>query len=946
MKPEEATAEFVARYDRVWRATRRGVGFVAWVVMSLSAFLIARGGTDRARALATVFLVAPFVVGVIVSWRRRMMGAHRRLLKIAGTRAKREVNELDRAIRTEQRAPQYDESAELAALAVTRAMMRIPASDILVRASKAARWVRRAAIATAIVASVGAFASLFWLIEGADVFLSRRGLAPFRLMYVSDLEVHAKPPAYLREPEKTVLGDGLSRHPKGTVLTVRTLMLTSRRTFFLTDGDHEVPLVDDGQGSFVAHWTVMSPVRLRVRARFGDVSIEDVQALELGVIEDESPKVKLEGAPAQLSLVEPNLPSVFPLRYRASDDHGLRDVELVLRAGTREVRRSLSHFELDTRVDSGVYPLRFSEKIIVEATSPVAVHIEARDNDTVSGPKWGKSDAIVLLPPKIGEAEALRQAAIRRVRDASISLLATLLSKPQKSASVEDVKTWNERWRKQVTELKAVTAEALRFDRPNVRLKSRLAARISKALAKVSGGGPLHPDHPDATKVEKEPSATAVEDFALMTDRIALGLDLASAKASSKKLAVSADEVVNAFAAMQRESVEVGILSSSLTVLSEAIPYMNTFGPLGRELGQVLKNDLGRIERERVAKRWRGAELSARDLATRLHNANFAMQSSGGDSQGGGGDSANPSDGREGDDDLDQAFDDAANELRRAARDQKELADENSDEGGDSPPGDESAKAEFMKRAQNIRDAAKPLPNVGQGSDSWTSKGASGKEQAERASKALEQGKIAEALEALRTAEADLDEARRMARKSPWSREGEAEVAEAKRKLGDEREAIEKLRQEAQKKSSGSSREKLKEQTKRQDDLSKRVGRIKDLGGEFPDDAKESLGQAQKHGEEASKALRGGERDKARDSQRSAQRELERALEQLGEKNEGKRAEKGEGQAEGEDRFDVPDANKHHSPDELRERIQRGLGKPSGPRIRDAVRRYSEGLLR
>jgi hypothetical protein len=531
--------------------------------------------------------------------------------------------------------------------------------------------------------------------------------------------------------------------------------------------------------------------------------------------------------------------------------------------------------------------------------------------------------------------------ALRTARDAAVALLATVLSKPTSPVD-QDLRTWNEKWRKQVGELRPLTIAAMTFQRPNVKMKARLASRISKLLEKV---------RTEAGKRERQPLAAirplqaAVEDFVLMVDRIAMGLDVASAKASSKKLAVSADEVVNAFAAMQRGSADGPVLSSALTVLSEATPSMLAFGPLGRELGQVIKNDLARVGRARDKRDWRVAELSARDLAARLHNADFAMQSSGGGGQGGGGgDSADPGGDRDVGDELDRAFNEAAGELQRTARDQKQLADENSD-GDDPPAGDDASKSDMMKRAENVRRAARPLPSVGEGSDSWTSKGASGKEQAERAARALEKGKVAEALDALRTAESELEEARRMARKSPWSRDGEGEVADAKRKLSEERVALETMQRELQNKGKPGSADKLREQTRKQEELSKRIGRLGGLGDDLPDDAKESIDSARKHAEDATQSLRKADRAKALEMQRSAQRQLEKALEQL--------SEKGDSDGKGDDGLkasdadaDIPGSDKHRGPDELRARIQRGLGRPAGPRIREAVRRYSEGLLR
>ena len=66
-----------------------------------------------------------------------------------------------------------------------------------------------------------------------------------------------------------------------------------------------------------------------------------------------------------------------------------------------------------------------------------------------------------------------------------------------------------------------------------------------------------------------------------------------------------------------------------------------------------------------------------------------------------------------------------------------------------------------------------------------------------------------------------------MARKSPWSRDGQAEASEAKRKLGEEREAIENLQRESQKKGKGGANEKLREQATKQEDISRRITRLR-----------------------------------------------------------------------------------------------------------------------
>ena len=89
----------------------------------------------------------------------------------------------------------------------------------------------------------------------------------------------------------------------------------------------------------------------------------------------------------------------IPLRYEARDDHGIREVHLVLRAGAKEERRMLAKLDGETRVDRGGSTLRVTDPFVKKSHVPVFVTVEAKDNDAVTGPKWGKSEAIVLVPP-------------------------------------------------------------------------------------------------------------------------------------------------------------------------------------------------------------------------------------------------------------------------------------------------------------------------------------------------------------------------------------------------------------------------------------------------------------------------------------------------------------------------------------------------------------------
>jgi hypothetical protein len=113
------------------------------------------------------------------------------------------------------------------------------------------------------------------------------------------------------------------------------------------------------------------------------------------------------------------------LRYSAEDDHGIREIALVLRAGGREDRRTLERLDGETKQRTGAQALSPRDALLRRSFLPVEVTIEARDNDGVSGAKWGGSSAITIVPPGIGEGEGGRYAALKEARGALIAAYAT-----------------------------------------------------------------------------------------------------------------------------------------------------------------------------------------------------------------------------------------------------------------------------------------------------------------------------------------------------------------------------------------------------------------------------------------------------------------------------------------------------------------------------------------
>ena len=87
--------------------------------------------------------------------------------------------------------------------------------------------------------------------------------------------------------------------------------------------------------------------------------------------------------------------------------------------------------------------------------------------------------------------------------------------------------------------------------------------------------------------------------------------------------------------------------------------------------------------------------------------------------------------------------------------------------------------------------------------------------------------------------------------------------------------------------------------------------------------------------------------------QQDAQRQLEMAKEAMGSPSEGDEGDEGQqGRPDGEngglsrERTKIPNADEHKGPEDFRRRVTEGLSQPASGRMKDAVRRYAEGLLR
>lgn len=921
---------------------------------------VARFGTGKTRLVAAIALGLGVVVAIVVPLvLRRLRSDPRKDLKATVGRAdpahfaaiERAADLVTRSRIEAAKGEVEASSLALAEVHLARSLWRVPLPRIAEVAGEVGR--RRSLLAVGIAgATAGAVAiAPFRVVEGLDVLVARDGRAPVGLVYVEEVDGVATPPAYLKQGDRRVGAYGDARLPRGTTIAVRGRPVHGGRNLVLTDGVSEVPFVEDGSGDVVARWTLQDDVALRVGARFGDVLVEQPDTLEVEAIPDASPTVVVEGAPRRVRLLEV---ASIPLVYEAKDDHGLTEIALVLRAGGREERRTLSRPASDRAVERGGHELSSRDPFFKKAYVPVEITIQARDDDAVSGPKWGKSAPIVVVPPRIGEPESLRVQALRDVRDAFVDLLAARHDEAERPA--EERHRLSSREEELLSAARVRLTDALEGTHGGLGMRSRVKTiargqirRLDEATRSLSA---------KKTAAAAKEWTSALEELVLALDASVDGLGAQDARAIAKRLADVADEAAEASSAwvdpVVREDANTR-LDAAVEVLGGGGEMLLLLGDLGLDLGEIVQNDLRRIDRSRTALAMRHAELAARDLAARLRKPDPSFRGGGGHGHGGGVESGGqpaPSDGPASE--ADMRSQQTERELEEILRDQaQEIQDVQDalDEALTKEEKDE-LKERARKLAQDVREAVKDLPRDAPTPDSAQSKAAEARQEAEAMAGALEQGRLGEATDRGERAVEALKDASRRGATSTYP-----DDAEAGRQAGGARPPIEEALQEVadalramREKASERAREDLKGSGQDQEKLGERVGELARKGedGErsMPGEMLDQLREAEDAMRQAERALEKGDGEDGIELQKKAHRLLEMAR---GERDEDSGEGQEQGKREGEGKSiaqetDVPKERKE-GPEEFRRRVLDGLGGDADPRLREAVRRYAEGLL-
>ena len=178
--------------------------------------------------------------------------------------------------------------------------------------------------------------------------------------------------------------------------------------------------------------------------------------------------------------------------------------------------------------------MRASDRFFKRAFAPVEVTVEARDNDPLRGPKWGKSAAITVIPPIVGEPEALRYEALARARDAFVDLLAFRIEneigrRPARTAA----RARPARDRGNRTQPSPSSRRAL--DGPTAGSRFRAATRIARRRADPQAAGDARARGEADERDTHAANRKLTEDFTLVLDGFLRRLDAADSVSVAKR---------------------------------------------------------------------------------------------------------------------------------------------------------------------------------------------------------------------------------------------------------------------------------------------------------------------------------------------------------------------------------------------------------------------------
>jgi hypothetical protein len=235
-----------------------------------------------------------------------------------------------------------------------------------------------------------------------------------RLVYPSYL---AMKPVELSDPTRI-------EAPRGTTVELLVRPRLTARQGMLAVAGSQVRMSAAPNGRLFARFVVRESTPLGVRVFSDDHWYEDSEPRSVRAIEDKKPEVSLQ-APDSGTTIEAQ--ESVSLRWKASDDHGLSSLDLVLRAqnGEEHRRRLWSSLSAADKSQRNVEDetLLVPAELGAQPGDVLLAWLEARDSDVVSGPNVGISKTISFEIATGAQRISLRLPRLREVLDGALGSL-------------------------------------------------------------------------------------------------------------------------------------------------------------------------------------------------------------------------------------------------------------------------------------------------------------------------------------------------------------------------------------------------------------------------------------------------------------------------------------------------------------------------------------------
>ncbi len=209
------------------------------------------------------------------------------------------------------------------------------------------------------------------------------------LLELADIEVEFKYPAYTKLPPQVIRGStGDVKAIKGThVIFEATTLRKLTKGELVTQNGLAIPISSDG-GRIKGEFTILSN---------GDFFIQDKKGklksriFKITSEKDKDPKVTIE-SPTK-GVIEIGEKGDLDIFYKAQDDFGLTKLLLVWKTKKDKASKYIGLIKEEPKSIEGRFTWDLSD-VQSEPGEIIEVKIDAYDNDMVSGPKVGSSNAI------------------------------------------------------------------------------------------------------------------------------------------------------------------------------------------------------------------------------------------------------------------------------------------------------------------------------------------------------------------------------------------------------------------------------------------------------------------------------------------------------------------------------------------------------------------------